>query len=63
MSMYNNLLLLTLCATILPIVTITDDLLFEIIVPLILLANTNVFVAVYSPTILKKLKILASSSG
>jgi hypothetical protein len=61
--MYNNLLLLALLATILPIVDLTDDLLFEIIVPLILLANTNVLVAVYVPKVLRKFKVFISTGS
>lgn len=60
--MYNNLLLLALVASIFPIVELTDDLLFEIMVPLILLANTNVLIAVYLPAVLKKLRIIVSSA-
>jgi hypothetical protein len=62
-SMYNNLLLLALLATIFPTVELTDDTIFEIIVPLILLANTNVLVAVYLPNILKKLKLFVSTGS
>jgi hypothetical protein len=62
-SMYNNLLLLVLLVTVVQNLNEGDETLVYFVVPMILLANTNVVAAVYLPSILRGLKIIKTSSG
>lgn len=62
-AMYNVLLFLALLATLLATLQENDDLLFNIVVPFIELSTTSVVIAVYFPSVLKELKIIASTDS
>lgn len=61
--MYNVLLFLALLATLFATLELTDDKLYNIMVPFILLSTTSVVIAVYTPSVLKELKIIVSTDS
>ena len=62
-AMYNVVLFLALLATLFATLELTDDLLYNLIVPFILLSTTSVVIAVYLPSILKELNLIVSTDS
>ena len=61
--MYNNLLLLVLLVAVLRTIENSDEVVVYFVAPVILLANTNVVMAVYLPSVLRQFRIIKSTSG